>query len=173
MDREEYQSARPKFLRSRPGLLDMLYNAWCKASAGLTKIQSTFNHLNFSPSTPNLPPYVRFIDENIICVEADQKRKVIEPFCLSNQLSSTALFISVTRRGCIGLKKDVLENHLEQAKILSKNTGKNVLSSQYALQFVQAFEFLKTIPPHKQIISHSVPPTPQYKIDPEWERQPR
>jgi len=47
MDNQDHKPARPNFLRRGPGLLDLMYNAWRKA----TEILEAVRHNNTPTST--------------------------------------------------------------------------------------------------------------------------
>lgn len=177
MDREEQKSSRPKFLRHEPGVIDVVYNAWCKAADGLkgllqnknnSSVTATFGSATRSPAP--IPHYVEFFDDNVICVQNKIKTDLIEPFCTYNNIKADHLYIAVTREGCAGLKRDVLEALLTEATDIFKHHRSNYMGSAFARELMDSFKFLKGASAKEGIVPISDKSVPPYKIAPPWER---
>lgn len=156
MDNEKHKPSRPNFLRRGPGLLDMFYNAWCKAAEGFCHIHAA----SYQPNpSPKIPAYIASEDANIICVHRS-KRDVIESFRTQNNIVPNGLYIGFAQPGYMNLNRSALEELLKQANKISRNKLEDPAKRHHAFALVEAFEFLKGLTPHP-------------KIDPVWERHNR
>lgn len=147
MEENHYNAGRPNFLRTQPGLLDFLYTSWCKASTALGTLRNGKppSPLTLAPEAApqmQLPPYVAFVDDDIVCIQKHKKDCLIDEFCERNNLDIGNLYIAVARVGYIGLKRDVLENLLVQASEIFAQNNCDWSQRSYAHVMLTNFDFL-------------------------------
>jgi hypothetical protein len=178
MDTNDHHSFRPPFLRRGTGIIDSLYQVWLVADDLLNKAvssQPSIKPIEFMetivPDAPEpLLPYVSFVDENIVCVRTFKKTGLIEPFCTQNNITADDLYISVTREGYIGLKRDVLEKLIAHAIDIFVNIKGDQMQNSLAADLIADFAFLDEIPNQTEASTPQLEPIAPYKVDAPWER---
>jgi len=143
MDKKhQHLPARPSFLCQSPGLLDMLYNMWTAAFNASAREKPSSTKINTPPAIL-IPPHIHYIADDVVIINKDKYRIIINPFCEYTNISTENLVLACTWENTVALNRKEFDFLLKLASQIFIDQNADWMVRGHAQALMQDFECLK------------------------------